>query len=103
MNDSFEKGDFFLMFQLCQEKITSMPPLNLSYFVIIFCDHSWVLSKSHCLHTRRALRFGNRPVQIKERVHAVAHFSMLHIIITSELLSSRSLLRSSTINHPPPA
>lgn len=27
MNDSFEKGDFFLMFQLCQAKNTSTIPL----------------------------------------------------------------------------
>lgn len=63
----------------------------------IFSDSSWFSAKSHCLRTHRAPHFGNSPVPIKEWVDVVAHFNILHIIITSELLSSCSLLRSSKI------
>lgn len=58
MNGSFEKGDFFFFNVPAVSREEHIhAPLHLSYFVIIFCDHSWVSSKSHCLRARRALRF----------------------------------------------
>lgn len=67
------------------------------FFTTFFSGSSWFSAKSHCLRTHRAPHFGNSPVPNKERLHMVAHFNILHIIITSELLSCCSLLRSSKI------
>lgn len=88
---------FFICISSVNRGAHSYSYLISSFFIIILSDSSWFSGKSHCLRTHRAPNFGNSPVPIKELVDGVAHFNILHIIITSELLSCCSLLRSSTI------
>lgn len=90
-------GCFFICVSRVNRGTHSYSYLISPFFIIFLSDSNCFSGKGHCLRTHQAPHFGNSPVPIKERVDVVAHFNILHIIITSELLSSCSLLRSSTI------